>query len=35
MHKRDTDLLISDMLECCNNIFEYTISMTYNDFYFR
>ncbi len=32
MHKRDTDLLISDMIECCNNIFEYTLGMDYNDF---
>lgn len=32
MHKRDTDLLISDMIECCISIFEYTLSMTYNDF---
>ena len=32
MHKRDTDLLIGDMTECCSNIFRYTLSMTYNDF---
>jgi len=32
MHKRDTDLLISDMIECCRNIFEYTSGMTFKDF---
>ncbi len=32
MHKRDTDLLISDMIECCSNIFEYTAGMSFNDF---
>ena len=32
MPKRDTDLLISDMLECCFLIFEYTKGMHYADF---
>ncbi len=32
MHKRDTDLLIGDMVECCGNIFEYTAGMTFDEF---
>ena len=32
MSKRDDDLLISDMIECCVNIFEYTNEMNANDF---
>lgn len=32
MPKRDTDLLIGDMLECCFLIFEYTKGMQYADF---
>src|SRR3954467_10262145 len=32
MPKRDTDLLIGDMLECCFLIFEYTKGMLYSDF---
>lgn len=32
MRKRDDDLLISDMIDCCKNIFEYTRGMTFNDF---
>lgn len=32
MHKRDTDLLISDMIDCCASIFEYTQGMTYDNF---
>jgi len=32
MPKRNTDLLITDMIECCTNIFEYTSEMTFDDF---
>lgn len=32
MPKRDSDLLISDMIECCSNIFEYTSGMSFDDF---
>lgn len=32
MHKRDTDLLISDMIDCCTSIFEYTRGMIYDNF---
>jgi len=32
MPKRDTDLLIGDMQECCFLIFEYTRGMQYADF---
>jgi uncharacterized protein with HEPN domain len=32
MRKRDNDLLIGDMIECCKSIFEYTAGMTFNDF---
>lgn len=32
MPKRDTDLLIDDMLECCFLIFEYTKGMQYVNF---
>jgi uncharacterized protein with HEPN domain len=32
MPNRHTDLLISDMVECCANIFEYTSGLTIQDF---
>ncbi len=32
MPKRDDDLLIGDMIDCCENIFEYTEGMTFEDF---
>jgi uncharacterized protein with HEPN domain len=32
MPKRDPDLLIGDMVECCANIFEYTSGITFYDF---
>jgi uncharacterized protein with HEPN domain len=32
MPKRDADLLIGDMPECCTNIFEFTRGMTFQDF---
>ncbi len=32
MPKRDADLLISDMIECCTNIFDYTKGMTLDSF---
>jgi uncharacterized protein with HEPN domain len=32
MPKRDDDLLVSDMIECCVNIFEYTNGMNANNF---
>lgn len=32
MPKRDADLLIGDMVECCSTIFEYTAGMTIHEF---
>jgi len=32
MSKRDNDLLIQDIVEACNNIFEYTKGMNYDSF---
>lgn len=32
MHKRDDDLLISDMVDCCLKILAYTKDMDYNVF---
>ena len=32
MPKRDDDLLIGDMIDCCKHIFEYTSAMTFDDF---
>lgn len=32
MPKRDADLLIGDLVECCSNIFEYTAGMTMHEF---
>jgi uncharacterized protein with HEPN domain len=32
MPKRDADLLIGDMVECCKNIFEYTAGMAIHAF---
>jgi uncharacterized protein with HEPN domain len=32
MHKRDDDLLVEDMIDCCKHIFLYTSGMTFNDF---
>jgi len=32
MPKRDDDLLVGDVIDCCANIFEYTAGMNFNDF---
>jgi uncharacterized protein with HEPN domain len=32
MPKRDDDLLIEDMIDCCKHVFEFTTSMTFDDF---
>lgn len=32
MSKRDDDLLINDIIECCQSIFTYTKGMNYEDF---
>ncbi len=32
MSKRDNDLLVQDIIEACNNIFEYTKGMNYDSF---
>ena len=32
MSRRDDDLLVNDILECCHSIFTYTKGMSYEDF---
>ena len=32
MPKRDSDLLIADMIECCKKILDYTNAMDYDSF---
>ncbi len=33
MHKRDTNLLITHMIECCNNIFENFRNILIHDYF--
>ena len=32
MPKRDVDLLLTDILECCSIIFDYTSGISFNEF---
>ena len=32
MSRRDNDILVNDILDCCNKISKYTAGLTFNEF---